>query len=412
MSAVPARRVFRGCSIGITVITATLVVLDARGQSPLVQKRQQPIAHAAIPEPLSPRERQTLREVEADFARYKNQAENHHRKMRQLLLREYNSRVSMLERRYADKLARTQQTKRKRHLEAIALLEKFIQDHSNHPQFTPDAMFRLADLYLDEADRQVESREEAGDLDAIADYSKSLNLWETILKRFPEYRQMAGTLYLLAYYGQTIDERRSLQLFLSLVCANKYSPKNPPPASLSEEYARERYQQRNLHNPYKECTPWKGADAELIRYAWVRGVGDHHFATPGELDEAIAAYNFVTTNKSAFLYEEALYKLAWSYYRRDFLLEAAERFDQSVIRYDQLIAEGKEPRLHLREEALQYIAVAFTDPWEGELETNPDTALERARKFYAGREKRTSCSPCVGYVRKRVFRFASLRSGN
>ncbi len=370
--------------------TQLLIPLVAIGLGSIVtstQAKPDQSGRAIVPAPLTSAEMKTLREVERDFARYKSEAQKHHQRMRQLLMREFKSRESALKKRYTTRIARTETVKRQRHLEAIALLERFIQEHPSHPQFTPDAMFRLADLHLDEADLELEAREEAGDLESLADYSKSLELWQKILDKFPKYRQTAGTLYLLAYYGQTKDERQSLQLFLSLVCANKYKPGGRPPRTITPEQARQRYARRELLRPYFDCQPWPGADEELIRHAWIRGVADHHFATPGELDEAISAYLLVANNEKAFLYEEAVYKLAWSYYRRDFLLQAAQRFDQSVIRYDKLIAEGKEPRLHLREEALQYIAVSFTDPWQGEADTDPVKALERARKFYEGREK-------------------------
>jgi len=44
------------------------------------------------------------------------------------------------------------------------------------------------------------------------------------------------------------------------------------------------------------------------------------------------------------------------------------------------------PPLELREESIQYIAVAFTDPWNGETDTDPNKAFERAKKKYAGHE--------------------------
>src|SRR5690606_9686694 len=110
--------------------------------------------------PLSAQEKKVLREVEKDFLRYSNEANRHHDRMKALLAREYRNRKGLLEKRYAARLDRATKEKRRRHLEAIALLEKFIKDHPNHPKFTPDAMFRLADLYLDEANYIVEQEEE------------------------------------------------------------------------------------------------------------------------------------------------------------------------------------------------------------------------------------------------------------
>ena len=37
---------------------------------------------------------------------------------------------------------------------------------------------------------------------------------------------------------------------------------------------------------------------------------------------------------------EALYKLAWSYYKRDYLKESIDKFDESVKLYDQIVANG------------------------------------------------------------------------
>lgn len=69
-----------------------------------------------------------------------------------------------------------------------------------------------------------------------------------------------------------------------------------------------------------------------MRHAWVRGLADYHFTVPGELDEAISAYNKVVgTAKDSPPYAEALpYKLAWSYYKRDKLIESIQKFDESV----------------------------------------------------------------------------------
>ena len=337
--------------------------------------------------PLSPAEMALLREVERDFERYRDAADNHQRHIRALLLRELRKRKAMLEKRYAARIRQAKAEKERRHLDTIALLEKFIAEHPDHAEFTPDAMFRLADLYLDEADVAFEVMMASGDPDAepVADYSKSLALWQQIMERFPDYRQRAGTLYLLAHYGKIKDERASLELFLALTCANKHDYAAPPPPHLTRAEVTERAASRTLLDPYADCTPMEGADEELLHHAWVRGIGDHHFSVPGELDEAIAAYGKVAAVPAASLYPEALYKQAWSFYRRDFLPEAIERFDESVALYDRTVARGEQPKLALREEALQYVAVAFTDPWEGEAEADMALALQRAQELYQGR---------------------------
>ncbi|HEX5064308.1 MAG TPA: hypothetical protein VFV99_33265, partial [Kofleriaceae bacterium] len=347
---------------------------------------------------LTPQELEELKGVEADYEQFLEAAKAHDARLRTIARHEFNSRTAELEKRYAERIANAENSKAAKNQVTKERLEKFLADHPKHETFTPDAMFRLADLYLDEADEDVDRRLAEADKNPpdpnkpdaaaiVADYSKSLQLWEDILKQFPNYRQTPSTIYLLAYYGKTKDERRSLQLFLALACANRYKWYDAPPPAPDKKEAIKRVESKTLREVYGDCTPYPNADVELVRHAWVRGIADYHFAVPGEIDEAIAAYQKVTNGgQDSKLYAEALYKLAWSYYKRDFLEQSIDNFDKSVVLYDKTVAEGNTPPLELREESIQYIAVAFTDPWLGETDTDPSKAFERAKKKYAGRE--------------------------
>jgi len=365
---------------------------------PLGQPAQPPIPVNVNPIQLSPQEKEELRDIEAEYERFVTSANQHDQRMRTIAKREYDTRTAELTKRYADRIAKTEADRSRRHGDTIALLETFLKNHPSHDQFTPDAMFRLADLYIDLADEEVEAKlaaqEAAGpganapDAASItADYGRSTALWEAILTRFPSYRQTPSTLYLLAYYGKAKDERRSLQVFLALACANKFKWNDPATKPPTREEALKRIERKDLRDPYADCTAYPSAELELVRHAWVRGVADYHFTIPGELDEAIAAYLKVANGgNESKLYAESLYKLAWSYYKRDRLNDSIRRFDESVKLYDSVIAAGGQPPLELRDESIQYISVAFTDPWEGETETDPNRAFDRARAFYRGRE--------------------------
>lgn len=346
---------------------------------------------------LDPAELAVLKDVEAEYQRFQRAANQHDARLRQIARREHDTRTAELSKRYGDGIAKTTAEKLRRHGDTIALLEKFLRDHPDHDQFTPDKMFQLADLYLDRADEEVEAKltaqEESDappDPDApaiIADYAPSLELWEGILKRFPSYRQTPSTLYLLAYYGKTKDERRSLQIFLALACANKFTWSDAPAPPPTRDEALKRVERKTLHDPYADCAAFPGAEPELVRHAWIRGVADYHFTIPGEIDEAIAAYLKVANGgQDSRLYAESLYKLAWSYYKRDLLKDSIQRFDESVRLYDAVVAAGGQPALELREESIQYISVAFTDPWEGEADSDAVKGFERAQAYYRGRE--------------------------
>jgi cellulose synthase operon protein C len=353
------------------------------------------------PVQLNPKEMEELKDVESEYDAFVKAADEHDKRMRSIAHREYDQRTGELERRYAERIAKTEADQGKRHTDTIALLEKFLQNHPDHETFTPDAMYRLADLYLDQSNEDVdqkmaaqEAATKAGNPPAqdaaaiVADYSKSLDLWQQILTKWPKYRQTPSTMYLLGYYLKNSGEhRRSLQVFLALACANKFKWDDKPPVEPTKAEAIKRIEQKQLRDPYADCTQFPTAELELVRHAWVRGVADEHFAIAGELDDAIAAYNKVANGgNESKLYAESLYKLAWSYYKRDFLLDSIKRFDQSVKLYDDTIAANGQPPLELRDESIQYIAVAFTDPWEGETDSDPAKAFDRAKNFYKGRE--------------------------
>ncbi len=371
------------------------------GQVPPATPAPHPVNTAPIT--LDQKDMDELKDVEQEFDNFTKAATEHQARMRTIAKREFDTRSGDLDRRYGDRIARTEADRGKRHADTIALLVKFLANHPSHDVFTPDAMFRLADLYLDQSDEEVESRRaategsngqpqagSAGDAPIVADYSKSLDLWEKILTQFPSYRQTPSTLYLYAYYTKQSkpgEERKALEAFLALTCANHYKWDAQPPPLPTREQAIKRVEAKTLRDPYADCTPYAGSDPELVRHAWVRGIADYHFLVPGELDEAIAAYLKVADGgNESKLYAESLYKLAWSYYKRDFLEDSIKRFDQSVKLYDSIIAAGNQPPLELRDESIQYIAVALTDPWPGEADTDPVKAFERASKMYKGRE--------------------------
>ncbi|MBA3498757.1 MAG: hypothetical protein H0T65_00170, partial [Deltaproteobacteria bacterium] len=280
-----------------------------------------------VPPPvqLSPDELTALKDAEAEYERFLIAATAHDNRMRAIAKREFDAHTTDISKRYADRIAKTEAARSRHKGDTVALLEKFLVNHPAHEQFTPDKMFQLADLYLDAADEEVDARlaalEQSGqpapEGGIVADYSRSTTLWETILTKFPKYRQTPSTMYLLAYYGKSKDERRSLTIFLALACANRFKWNDASSKPPTREEAIKRVESKTMRDPYNGCTPYPNSDEELIRHAWVRGIADYHFTIPGEIDESIAAYLKVANGgNESRLYAESLYKLAWSYYKR------------------------------------------------------------------------------------------------
>ncbi len=355
---------------------------------------------------LTPEEQGALNRKRDAFERFREVADHHHERIGELLSREYHIRRQRLVERYDSRIDVVHDQRRNQHVEAIAALERFLEEHPDHDEYTPDAMFRLANLYLDRAEFEFEDAfddddvlaaqaegdpdDPEGDEGGLADfqgpdYSPAIDMWRETITRFPDYRQKPGTLYLLGYYlGQVGEERESLAVYRGLVCENHFDPNAEPPDEPSPGDVEARMRgDEPFDDPYAGCQGL-GDDPQLIEEGWVRGVGDVHFNTPGELEEAISAYRRVAENRDSEYYDEALYKLAWSYYRNDDFLDGIEAFDEAVMYSDELVAQGEDP-LELRPEAIQYIAVSFTDPWTLEEQPDPARSLERALDFYGDR---------------------------
>ena len=91
--------------------------------------------------------------------------------------------------------------------EAIRRYETFVATYSGlkaHPENTPDAMFRLAALYEEQA-RAAELDISPEELAARLD--KAIGLYKRIIKEFPKYRELAGVYY---YLGHALNDSTRL----------------------------------------------------------------------------------------------------------------------------------------------------------------------------------------------------------
>ena len=351
-----------------------------------------------------------LEELAEVVDRYGEAATDHGDRLKVILSREYAERQRKLEGRYKRGLEGARSEYERRQLSAIEELERFLRRYPDDPKWTPDVMFRLAELYLDEAGLEYEKRlaaqmsgempepapfPEEGEDDSFdlapmydgPDYSKAISLWLEIVKRFPEYRQLEGTLYLLAfYYDQMGKSDAAKQAFMGLVCPNKYDALTvappPDPAEARRRQLEIQSGRQTFQDPYADCTP--RTDSPIVDEAWVR-VGRDPLRHPGEINEAIAAYRKIADKPDSAFFNEALYKLAWSYYRNDQFMDSIQAFDELVVTADRQEAETGKRSLELRKEAIDYIAINFADPWDPNEQPDPAKSLERAFAFYKGR---------------------------
>ncbi|MCK6550386.1 tetratricopeptide repeat protein [Myxococcota bacterium] len=288
--------------------------------------------------------------------------------VRDLIRTRYNAQKEQLASQYDKGVEELETEERSRRMEAIARFEEFLRKYPADPVYTPDAMFRLAELYFEKAQDEYNVASKAHEQQLAAfergerpdeplapepHYEKTVGLYLDLLARFPDYRLADAARYLLGYcYSEQGQIDEALVAYQGLV------DKHP--------------------------------DSKFLPEVWTR-IGEIYFDKneKGSLEQAIAAYQKVLQYKDSPYYDKALYKVAWTYYRLD-------RFPEAVAAFIDLVQYADEQRRltgrtgsELRAEAIQYIAISLADDdWGG---------LDRAKEVLDPYDKK----PFVGELWKR-----------
>ena len=248
---------------------------------------------------------------------------------------------------------------------AIAAHERFVKDHPDSP-YTGRRMFRLAELYFEKSDEdyllanekydEMELLFDEGKLDFLPeppekDLRKSIALYKKIIRKFPDYDEIGAVYYMLGYCysdetSRHLDAERAEETYLALLENVESSPYR------AQAYFR-------LGDIYFE-------ENQLDRALYYYRTVVEEFEAEGDVD--------LDDPVQARLYELALYKLAWAYYKVDDLDVAVGRF-MTLLDW----AERKEAKTgreaDLKPEAIRYLAISFSDK-ALELDTSPiDHAL-------------------------------------
>lgn len=358
------------------------------------------LACAALParaaRPAAPPDPRLVQEMAEFAARYAEAVAGFRRAANDVVRAQYQRRMDAIRARYGAQIDITESEEKSRRMDAIAMFEAFLKKYPNDRRWTPDAMFRLAELYYEKSSEEFLSAQEAFQkalegpnppegTPPIPDYNPTVALYRRLVAEFPNYRFIDAALYLLGFsLGEMAQEDEAKQALLALTCANHYRALDPPPPPAPASGVTVAGMQRTLKDVYADCKPIK-ADSKFLPEGWTR-VGEMHFDA-AELEQAISAYGKVLAFTDSSYYDKALYKLAWSYYRDNRFPEAIKGFDDLVKWADARKAAGADFGSDLRPEAIQYLGVSFSEPdWDGDTLPDPETGLQRARRFYAGRE--------------------------
>ncbi len=343
--------------------------------------------------PPSPAQVAALREMEAEVERFAAAATGYRETVTSLLRREYTRKRRARDLWYGRQIDEEEKVLNEARERAIRLFERFIQRYPDDPRYTPDAMFRLGELYFERSamlfQQAYERARETGEPPPdTPDYGPTVELYQRLAERFPDYSRIDGVYYLIGYSLNEMGEpERALQAWLALVCANQhpYDPHAPiaseEPEQPSEEEARQAEhpaltlgqeeqppasEPEPFVDPYASCEPVREG-ARFVSETWFR-IGEYHFDDYSDprkaLRLAIAAYQRITKDPKDKNYNLALYKLAWTYYRASMYPEAVKHFSMLVDWSDEQERKTGERGSELRPEAIQYLGITFAyDDW-------------------------------------------------
>ena len=399
--------------------------------------------------PYTPEERKEIDALKKEARTFSSAADSYRRAVNGIVRRAHNKRLKGLTAKYSKRIKEEEAEERVRRIAAITLFEDFLRRYPNDKRWTPDVIFRLAELYFEKSHDEYLQAEDSyqagmsayeaamrkwevtdegktwtqgiGDYnkarrDGIAatkpqtpaskpapprtpkqDYTKTILLHQKLIREFPKYRLIEGAYYLVGYcLSEMMKEKLGNKAFLALVCVNKHKPPltliEPPdvpktPAPVATDADGEPMAPVLDVTTFSDCKALK-PKGRFNAEAWIR-VGEYHF-DENQFGEAIAAYSRVLKlgSKNNTYYDEALYKLAWTYYRADRFMESIKHFDKLVAYADKEFERTGKYGSEMRPESIQYLAISFSEEdWDGDTNPDSESGFQRIEKFYGHRTK-------------------------
>jgi cellulose synthase operon protein C len=313
----------------------------------------------------TPEEQRQLDDIAQAIDAYESEARDFRRDVQLLVQKKYEEKRSALADSYERAIRDLETVERKERLDAIAQFEEFLQRYPDDPRYTPDVMFRLAELQYERSSddhllamREYEEKLKATEANPSAepppeplpDFRPSIALYQRLITRFPAYRLNDAAYYLLGY------------------CLEKQN-----------DFENGQVAYKTLIGRYPK--------SKFVTEAWVR-IGEYYFDAyndAGALAKAAEAYEKAVKDTESPLYDKALYKLGWTYYKMDRFDDAVGRFLALVDYYEaQKKEKGTEAGGDLRGEALQYAAISLSDEKWGSLDKAKATFAKLGGRPYEG----------------------------
>ena len=219
---------------------------------------------------------------------------------------------------------------------AIVQLQNFLSRYPNSA-LRPNALFQLGELLVQRADEEFEAGQRAGGNVARPSYEPAIARYEELVRRYPNFEKIDAAAYTLGTLYTTVQRYPDAARMFEIVAGKDTS------RFRAEALFR-------LGDAYFEIAAKQRGDERRASFA-----------------RAASAYERAVAQapKSGDIYFLSLYKLGWAHYNQATQTNeaayqrAVATFGELVDAYDKLTPE-QQRRLGLKQDAIEYMAVAFT----------------------------------------------------
>lgn len=324
---------------------------------------------------------QERKQFDAAFELFKQAASEYQKEVKEFIGRDIGTKQRSLANTYQTQIDKLEQEQFDLRRDAIARLEGFIFRHRDHNVYTPDSMFRLAELYYEDTigayNRASDNFARELDLynrgklldppnDAKRDFSRSIAIYKYLhwvppgTTMDPLSGKLAGVILEPNDSWRKREGVSDAAMYLQGFCEYEMRELDPKMenkavvtlAALEDHYPKSKY----------------------VAEAWLR-VGEINFDN-NEYDKAATAYERAAIKAKELgdngNYSLALYKLGWSNFQLYKYSEAVKWFQQLIEFEDELKLsikadekDKKKSGFDLRKEAIEYLAKSLAEPsWD------------------------------------------------
>ncbi|MFO7736083.1 MAG: hypothetical protein R6W70_07720, partial [bacterium] len=271
---------------------------------------------------------------------YEKRIKEYQESIRSLLERKVMERENRIMQKYREPIENQIEKEISNRADALVLFENFVEKYPDNREYTPGAMYRLAELYYEKSFLEFEEENtrydelladyEQGRIKKepelpVVDFSESVRVYRNIIEKFPDFEYIGGTYYMLGYCLNEMKEfEKAVSVWETII-------------------------EKDIETPYK---------AEI----YLR-IGDHYFdAYKGhDLEKAEEYFKKGIEFEDSDFYDKILYKYAWTLYRRNEFQKAVDQFVALINFADKMKEKGELRGQDLRKEAVQYVAISFAD---------------------------------------------------